>query len=129
VRVRALAVAAGAVTIPRLRHVPVLVAVGRVAVLAESRVVVEPGDVDLGEGQERAERFGDPLRPAGIYEVAVAVVGGDALEDEIPLSWLPIQQEGALHRAGPLPFGGYVSGVKASWRVKAVVGPTSQTAT
>lgn len=102
--------AAGAVTVAALGHMPVVVAVGSVAVLAESCVVVEPGGVDLGEGQGRPEGRDDPLCPAGAYVVAVAVLGSDALEDEIPLSWLAIQQEGAPHGAGPpLPLGAELS--------------------
>lgn len=50
-RVEALAVAVGAVAVSGLRDVPVVVAVGGVAVLAEARVVVEPGGVDLGEAR------------------------------------------------------------------------------
>ena len=53
-RVQALAVAAGAVAITALGHVPVAVAVGSVAVLAESCIVVEPGGVDLGESAVEA---------------------------------------------------------------------------
>ena len=62
--VQAFAVAAGAVAVPGLGHVPVPVAVGSVAVLAESCVVVEPGGVDLGEAQGRPECLGDPSGPA-----------------------------------------------------------------
>ena len=66
VRVQALAVAAGAVAVPGLAYVPVVVAVGGVAVLAESRVVVEPGRVDLGEAHMRPERLDDPSGPVGV---------------------------------------------------------------
>jgi hypothetical protein len=45
-------VAAGAVTVPGLGHVLVLVAVRSLAVLAESGVGVEPGGVDLTEERE-----------------------------------------------------------------------------
>jgi hypothetical protein len=74
VRVQALAVAAGAVPVPGPGpgHVPVPVAERGVALLAESCVVVEPGQVDLGEAQRRPERLGDPPRPAGGDGVAVA---------------------------------------------------------
>ena len=88
-----------------------LVAVGGVAVLAESCIVVEPGRVDLGEAQGRPERLGDPPGPAGVDGVAVAVVSGDALDQEIPLSWLALPQDAVLHGAGPLlPLGGQVAG-------------------
>jgi hypothetical protein len=53
-RVQALAMSSGAATVGAFGHVPVLVAVGSVAVLAEPCVVVEPGGVDLGDGQGEA---------------------------------------------------------------------------
>ena len=106
VRVKALAVAAGAVTVPRLGHVPVLVAVRSITVLAEPCIVVEPGRMDLGEGQGRPERLGDPPGPAGVDGVTVTVVSGGALEQEVPLSWLALPHDAGLHRAGPLlPLG------------------------
>ena len=57
--------AAGAVIVPRLGHVPVLAAVWNVAVRAESRIVIEPGRVDLGEAEGRPGRLGDPPGAAG----------------------------------------------------------------
>ena len=109
-RVQALAVAAGAVAAAAVGHVPVSVAVGGVAVLAESCIVVEPGRVDLGEPQGRPERLGDLAGPAGVDGVAVAVVGCDALEQQVPLSWLALPRDAGLYGAGPLlPFGGYLS--------------------
>ena len=88
-----------------------LVAVGGVAVLAKSCIVVEPGCVDLGEAQGRPERLGDPPGAAGVDGVAVAVVSGDALDQEVPLSWLASPQDVALHGAGPLlPLGGQLAG-------------------
>jgi hypothetical protein len=87
--------------------VPVVVAVGCVAVLAESCVVVEPGRVDLGEVQGRAERLGDLGGLAGVDGVALAVFGGDALEQQVPLSRLALPLDAVLHVAGPLvPLGG-----------------------
>ena len=79
--------------------------------LAESCVVIEPGSVDLGEGQGRPERLDDLLRPVGIDGVAaVPVLGGDALEEEMPSFWLAVQQEEALPSAVPLlPLGGELS--------------------
>jgi hypothetical protein len=50
------------------RAVPV--AVRGIAVLAEPGIVVEPGRVDLREGQRRPERPGDPAGPAGVDGVA-----------------------------------------------------------
>ena len=50
-----------------------VVAVGCVAVLAESGIVIEPGRMDLAEVQGRAERLGDPAGPAG---------EGGAVEDD-----------------------------------------------
>ena len=64
--------AAGAVAVATFGHVPVAVAVGSVVVLAESCIVVEPGGVDWGEGQERPERLGDLLRPAGISAISAS---------------------------------------------------------
>jgi hypothetical protein len=66
----------------------VLVAVGDLAVLAESCVVVEPGCADLGEARGRPERVGDLPGAAGVDGFAVAVVSGGALKQEVPLSWL-----------------------------------------
>jgi hypothetical protein len=57
--VQALAVPVEAVAVAALGHVPVAGAVGSIAVLAESCIVVEPGGVDLGEAQGRPERLGD----------------------------------------------------------------------
>ena len=110
-RVKALAVAAGAVTVPRLGHVPVLVAVRSITVLAEPCIVVEPGRMDLGEGQGRPERLGDLPGPASVDGVALAVVGSDPLEQQIPLSWLTLPHDAGPHGAGPLlPLGGQLSG-------------------
>jgi hypothetical protein len=75
--------------------VPAPVAIGRVAVRAEP-CVVEPGGVDLGEGQGRPERLRNPLRFAGVDGITVSVVRGDALEQEVPSFWIAAQQEGGL---------------------------------
>jgi hypothetical protein len=104
VRVQALAVAAGAVAVPSFGDVPVLATVGSVAVLAESCVVVEPGRVDLGKTEGRPKRPGDTPGAGDVDEVAVAVVGGDALEYEVPLSWLALPQDGILYN-GICPAG------------------------
>jgi hypothetical protein len=61
VRVQALTVAAGAVAVAALGHLPVAITVGHIAVLAETCIVVEPGRVDLSEAQGRPERLGDDL--------------------------------------------------------------------
>jgi len=88
----------------------VLVAIGGIAVLAEPRIVVEPGRADLGEAQRRPERPGDPAGPAGLDGVAVAVAGRDPVKQQIPLSGLAVQ-EGVPYRAGPpLLLGGEPSG-------------------
>jgi hypothetical protein len=109
--VQALAVAAGAVAIAGLGHVPVAVAVRSVAVPAESCVVAEPGGVNLGEAQGRPECLGDLAGPAGVDGIAVTVVGCDALEQEIPLSRLASPHDGGLHSARPsFPLGGHVPG-------------------
>ena len=65
--------AAGAVAVAAAGQLPVVVAVGRVAALAETGIVVEPGRVDLAEVQGTAERLGDPAGPAGVDGVAVAI--------------------------------------------------------
>jgi hypothetical protein len=59
---RLFAEAAEALAVAAFGHAQVAVAVGSAAVLAESRIVVEPGDVDLGEAQERPECLGDPVQ-------------------------------------------------------------------
>jgi hypothetical protein len=97
VRVQAPAMAAGTIAVPRLGHVPVLVAVGGVAVLAEPCIVLEPGRVDLGEAERRPERLGDSSGAAGVDGVTVAVGGGDAFEPQIPLSWLALPDNAGLH--------------------------------
>ena len=100
----------GAVTVSGVGHMPVLAAVGGVAVLAESCIVVEPGCVDLGEAKGRPERLGDPPGAAGVDGIAVAVVGGDALDQKVPLSRLALPPDAVLHGAGPLlPLGGQAS--------------------
>ena len=88
------------------------VAVRGVAVLAESRVVVEPGIADLGEGQRRPERDGDLPGPAGVYRVAdVPVLGSNALDEEEPSFRLAVPQEGAPPPGIPvLSLGGEFSG-------------------
>jgi hypothetical protein len=103
-RVQALAVAAGAVAVAALGYVPVAVAVGSVAVRAESCIAVEPGRVDLVETQGRPEcrGDGDPAGPAGIDGVALAVASSDAVEQQIPLSRLALRHDAGLHSAGPL---------------------------
>jgi hypothetical protein len=73
-------VSAGAVAVSGAGQSPVLVAVRDFAVLAESRVVMEPGGADLGEAQRTPERPGDLPGPGGVDGVAVAVAGSDALD-------------------------------------------------
>lgn len=105
-RVQVLAVPVGAVAVSGVGQVPVLVAVRDFAVWAESCIVVEPGRVDLGEAQGRAERPGDLSGAAGIDGASVAVARAHAFDQEVPLSWLGSPQEGALHGAGPLVASG-----------------------
>jgi hypothetical protein len=77
--------------------------------------------VDLGAGQGRPERLRDPLRLACLNGVVVAVVGRNALDEEVPLAQVAVQQEGALHCAGPLlPLGGNSSGATSSMRVEVI---------
>ena len=97
------------------RQVPVLVAVRDFAVLAESRVVMEPGGADLGEAQGRPERPGDAPGEAGVDGAAVAVAGGGVLAQEVPLSWPGWPQEAASCNARPLvPFGNRWPGATSS---------------
>src|SRR5208282_6055818 len=98
-------------SIAALRYVPVPVAIRGVAVLAESCIVIEAGAVDLGEGQRRPERLGDPAGLAGVDGVAVAVAGSDAFEQQVPLSRLALPLDAVLHGTGPLlPLAGQASG-------------------
>jgi hypothetical protein len=62
VRVQAFAVPVEAVAVSGVGHMPMLVAIGGVAVLAESCIVVEPGCVDLGEAQGGRNAWA--IRPA-----------------------------------------------------------------
>jgi hypothetical protein len=103
VRVQAFALAAGAVTVARLGHVPVLAALWNVAVLAESRIVIALGRLDLGEAEGGPGRLGDPLGAAGTDGVAVAVAGGNALRQQIPLTRLASPQDTAVRGAASAP--------------------------
>src|ERR1700722_6103319 len=108
--IQALAVTAGAGDVATLGYVPVTGAVGSVAVLAESCVVVEPGRVDLAEAQGRPKCLGDQAGSAGVDGVAVAVAGCDPLEKQIPLPGLASPHDAVLDGAGPLlPLGGQLS--------------------
>jgi len=108
-------VSVGAVAVSGVRWVPVLVAVGDLAVGAESCVVVEPGDADLGEVQGRPERPGDAPGAAGIDGAAIAGAGGGVLAQEVPLSWPGWPQEAASCGAKPLvPSGGQLAGARSS---------------
>lgn len=69
VRIQALAVAVGAATVPGLGHVPVLVAVRSITLLAESRIVVEPGRMDLGESREGRKAW--LIRPARLASIGL----------------------------------------------------------
>lgn len=62
---------AEAVTLPGPGHVPVPVAVVRVAVLAESSVVVEPGGVDLVEAEGRPNYATGEGRGGGACQAAI----------------------------------------------------------
>src|SRR6266567_7090687 len=63
---------------------PVSVAVGSVAIRAGPCIVVEPCDVDLGEGRGRPEGLRNPLRLGGVYGIALPVARGGALDDDVP---------------------------------------------
>ena len=78
--------AAGAVTIPGLGHVPVPVAVRRVALLAETGVIVEPGRDYLVKAQRRPQRLGDPPGVPDANRIPVTVAAGHAVQDQVPLA-------------------------------------------
>jgi hypothetical protein len=82
--VQALAVAAGAVAVPGRGHVPAVIAVWCVAVLAKSCIVAEPGDVDLGEGQGRPERLAAMAGPRS----EKAAIGGHGVRDRRAGRWI-----------------------------------------
>jgi hypothetical protein len=92
----------GAVTVPGLRHVPVLVAVKECRGPDRILHVPESVGVDLDEAEGRPERPGDPPGLAGVDGVAVPVVGSDFLEQQMPLSRLALPLDAVLHDAGPL---------------------------
>ena len=73
----------GAVPVAGVGHVPVPVAVRRVAVLAETGVIVEPGRGHLVIAQQWPERLGDPPGLPGLDRIVVA--GGHAVADQVPL--------------------------------------------
>lgn len=109
--VQALAVAATAVAVTRLGFASVVIAVRGVAVLPESRVVVGPGPRVPGRRTGEAERRGDPASPADVDGVAVAVGGRDALEQQLPPSWLAFLLVAVLNGPGLLlAFGGHAPG-------------------
>ena len=91
----------------------VLVTIWSVAVLAESRIVVEPGDVDLGEGQGSPKRLairsallasmGSPLYPFSVatpLKMRCHRPGSQCSKEEAPPSTVPLLPLGrALARA------------------------------
>ena len=62
------------------------VAVRRIAVLAKAGVIVEPGRGHLVKAQRRPERLGDPPGLPGRDGIPVAVAGGHAVQDQVPLA-------------------------------------------
>ncbi len=57
--------------------------------------------MDLGKAEGWSERLHDSPGAAGVDGVAVAVVGGDAFEQQIPLAGLALPRDAVLHGAGP----------------------------
>ena len=92
-----------------------------VAVVAESLHRRRTPPRGPGRSRGRPERPGDPAGAAGVNGVTVAVICGDALDQEVPLSWLALPQNADLNGAGPLlPVGGHVSGATSSTRAEGV---------
>ena len=99
-RVQALAVPGRAVPVPGLGHVPVPVAVRRVTVLAKAGIVAEPGRDYLVKAQRRPERLGDPPGVPDANRIPVAVAGGHAVENQVPLAWPAVPPGSCPARCG-----------------------------
>jgi hypothetical protein len=85
-------------------QMPVPVAVGGIALLAESRVVVQAGPVDLLEAVRSPERLEDGLRAVGADRITdPAVTAGDTCEHQVPLRRIAVLLEGPLVLAAPAP--------------------------
>jgi hypothetical protein len=127
VRVQALAVPERAVPVAGLGHVPVPVAVRRVAILPETGVIVEPGRGHLLIAQRWPERLGDPVGLPGLDGIPVAVAGGHAAQDQIPLAGLWCRRKlsrtvrgQCSHWAGSWPAA--TSSIQVAWAPQAAHG-------
>lgn len=88
-------------------QMPVPVTVGGVAVLAESRVVVQASRVHLLEAVRPPERLDDDLRAVGADRIAdPAVTAGDACEHQVPLRRVAVLLEGLAVLTAPAPPAG-----------------------
>lgn len=86
--------------VPGVNCVPVKMAVGGVAVAAESGIVVEPGLVNLGETQRSPQRPGDPAGPGSVDGDTVAVPGGGTGGNEMPFPDLRSRRMPACMKPG-----------------------------
>jgi len=85
-------------------QMPVPVTVGGVALLAESRVVVQASRVHLPEAVRPAERLDDDLRTVGADRIAgPAVTAGDTCEHQVPLRRIAVLLEGLAVLTAPAP--------------------------
>ncbi len=83
-------------------QMPVPVTVGGVALLAESRVVVQASRVHLLETVRPPERLDDDLRAVGADRIAdPAVTAGDTCEHQVPLRRIAVLLEGLAVLTAP----------------------------
>jgi hypothetical protein len=88
-------------------QMPVPVTVGGVALLAESRVVVQPSRVHLLEAVRPAERLDDDLCAVGADRIAnPAVTADDTCEHQVPLRRIAVLLEGLAMLSAPAPPAG-----------------------
>jgi hypothetical protein len=93
-------------------QMPVPVTVSGVALLAESRVVIQASRVHLLEPVRPPERLNDDLRTVGADRIAdPAVTAGDASEHQVPLRRVAVLLEGlAVLTAPATPAGRQLAG-------------------
>jgi hypothetical protein len=108
VLVEALPVLLRATAVSGVRQMPVPVAVRGVALLAESRVVVQASRVDLLEAVRSPECLEDGLRAVGTDRITdPAITAGDTCEHQVPLRRIAVLLEGPLVLAAPAPPAGW----------------------
>jgi len=106
-------VPARAAAVSGVGQVPVPVAIGGVAFLAESRVVVKAGCVYLLEAVRPLERLNDGPRAFGTDRIAdPAVAPSDTCEHQVPLRWIAVVFEGLAVLPAPAP----PAGRELAWR-------------